>query len=153
MGRMKVEYLEMMMERQKDYDLSDSCKPIIIADKPVVRSVIVSNDKVLATIPDGTLMHEIETAAYVLQGISKRVKYEVTWVLANHIVAIGSEFNITGELTTVLGLVIDKKIVKLFPDTIAVRKRLAYETVQNTAAILGGRLEEIVVRAYYKPLE
>lgn len=151
MGRLKASFFDELMKRQKNYSLHPNCNSIVINKDPVNRFVVYVNNRILATIPHGTARHEADLVAEILQGRIRSIKYDVAYCIASLPVEKDTipEYEIYGELTTIVGVVKDNVVIMLYPEMIGENKT-AYDSLKMAAEVMGAKLESIVVRAYYK---
>ena len=147
-----VSFLTQRLNKQKNYKLSSACKVNVFAVTPVKRWIIETNGGLLATIPNCTAHHEVQMVAKVLQGEARQIRYLAAYHIASQPIDDSSEmqdYTIMGELDVITGLVKDDQILMLYPEFDGDYK-IAYDSVKQMAEAINGRMENIVVRVYYK---
>lgn len=144
-----VTFIKESIERQRNYKLHPTISSIIHSDRSVSRYTIIRNNRLLQVIPRETSNHEIKWLASILQGIVKKLEFDVIYAVASQESVGPKEYDIIGEITGIPAIVVNNEIMAIFPE-FAGENKLIFEDIRAAAKALGGDTDSLLVTAYYK---
>lgn len=145
----KIDFLEQLLHSQREYTINSNCTGVITRSN-VLRYIITQENQLLVRCPSDISFPDAQRVAELLKGKLKRVKINATFVVPSADTLYRTRSLRTCELALIPGLVKNNEIIMLYPDFgEGTEYQKSYDAVKTAAEILGGRVENIVVRAYY----
>lgn len=146
---MQPRQLKELYDTQRSYDVAGTVS-LEIGPINIQRPVIVDwRGYTICHFPVDTSDHEVQTVARILRGTVSNNNMTAIYCL-NHTPNDYSEFVVLGELVTIPGVVKDNEILATYPEFKGNYDQEQYELIKQMAAMLGGRVENIVYQAYYR---